>query len=100
MVPADMLQKAGGSGWPMRMDMAGLQPLSPGSPQTLQGPVRVAQPFSRATVWIKEFRARLLWGGRERVSQASQGLESTWGMVASSGTLSLLMPRIHPAVYL
>lgn len=74
MLPADMLQKAGGPGWTMWMGMAGWEPLSPWAPDALQGPVWLTKPFSRAGAGVEELGARPLWGRREGISQEATSL--------------------------
>jgi hypothetical protein len=56
-VPTNVLQEAGGSGRTMRVGVAGWKPLSPWSPNTLQGPVWLTQALARTAARIKEFGA-------------------------------------------
>lgn len=74
MLPADVLQKAGGPGWTMRVGMAGREPLSPWAPDALQGPVWLTQPFPRTAAGVEELRAWPLWGRREGISQEATNL--------------------------
>lgn len=74
MLPADVLQKAGGPGRTMRVGMAGWEPLSLWAPDAFQGPVWLIQPFPRTAAGVEELRAWPLWGRRGGISQEAISL--------------------------
>lgn len=61
MVPTNVLQKAGGPGRTVRVNVVDWEPLRPRAPDTIQSPVRLTQPFPRAAAGVVELRARPLW---------------------------------------
>lgn len=64
MVPANVLQKAGGPGLTVRVDVAWREALSPWAPDALQGPV-LTQPFPSTATGVEELRVwPLRWGKR------------------------------------
>lgn len=65
MVPADVLQKAGGPGWTVWVGVVGREPLSPWPPDALQDPVWLTQPFPRTAARVEEVRAWPLWERRK-----------------------------------
>lgn len=94
MLPADMLQKAGGPERTMWVGMARAETRSPWAPDALQGPVRLTQPFPRAAAGVEELGAGLLWGRREGISQEATSLPLV------NSLLSHLNPSYFPRVIL
>ena len=103
MLPADVLQKAGGPERTVRVRMAGAETRSPWAPDALQGPVWLTQPFPRTAAGVEELRARLLWGQREGISQEATSLPLVISLLSHlspcyflRAVLYLCNPHRHP----